>query len=380
MSGAVVDAQGAGPILVCLGTRPEVIKLAPVIAELKGRGEDVLTVTTGQHREMLDQALATFALVPDVDLELMQPGQSLAELTSRATVALDRVLEETKPRAMLVQGDTTTAFCGALAAFYRQVPVGHVEAGLRTGVMNDPFPEEGNRRLIAQVTTWHFCPTAGTAQNLLREDVPATAIHVTGNTVIDAALSVGARVGVRPPRTDGRRRVLVTLHRRESQGDAQRKISAAIAELADRGDVHVTFPVHLSPAVRSSVLPELGGHPNVTLCEPLAYEDLIAELAGAHMVLSDSGGLQEEAPAFDTPVVVLRDTTERPEGVAAGCSVLCGTDPRRIKAVATTLLDDEAAHARMAAAPNPYGDGRAAERIADVLAGARAAGWEPIAA
>jgi len=354
------------PILACVGTRPEVIKLAPVIRELKHRGESVVTVATGQHREMLQQALDTFSLVPEFDLELMRPGQSLADLTGRAVPALDRVIASIRPRAVLVQGDTTTALCGALAAFYRQVPVGHVEAGLRTGVLATPFPEEGNRRLVSQITAWHFCPTVASAANLLREGVLESSVHVTGNTVVDAALSVASRLG-RQPSEDGRRRVLVTMHRRESQGDVQRRISAAIAELARREDIHVLFPVHLSPGVRESVLPELNGHPNVTLCEPLGYEDLIAELCASHLVVSDSGGLQEEAPAFDVPVLIMRDTTERPEGVEAGCSVLCGTNPDRILALANRLLDDDVAHARMARATNPYGDGHASERIANVL-------------
>jgi UDP-N-acetylglucosamine 2-epimerase (non-hydrolysing) len=355
------------PIIVCLGTRPEAIKMAPVILELRRRGEEPLVVSTGQHREMLEQALGTFSLVPDVDLELMRPEQTLAELTARAVPALHRLIAEHAPRAVLVQGDTTTAFCGALASFYERVPVGHVEAGLRSGVLSDPFPEEANRRLVSQLATWHFCPTARSAQNLLGEGAAPASVYVTGNTVIDAALAVAVRAGDAGLRRDGRRGVLVTMHRRETQGEVQRRLSEAIARLARREDVHVVFPVHLSPAVRASVLPVLSGLPNVSLCPPLEYEALIAQLSAVDLVITDSGGLQEEAPAFDLPVLVMRETTERPEGVEAGCSILCGADPERILATANRLLDDPAVYARMAAASNPYGDGRAAERIADVL-------------
>jgi UDP-N-acetylglucosamine 2-epimerase (non-hydrolysing) len=355
------------PLLACVGTRPEVIKMAPVIHELARRGEQVHLVTTGQHREMLRQALDTFELEPDIDLELMQSGQSLAELTGRAIPALDRVIGETHPRLVLVQGDTTTALCGALAAFYQRVPVGHVEAGLRTNVPTDPFPEEANRRLIGQLATWHFCPTPLNAEHLLREAITQSSVYVTGNTVIDAALAVAARTTPAAPRADGRRRVLVTMHRRETQGETQQRISQAIAQLAWREDVHVIFPLHLSPSVRASVVPILDGHPNVTLCDPMDYEALIAQLCSVDLVITDSGGLQEEAPAFGLPVLVMRDTTERPEGVAAGCSVLCGADPDRILAHANELLDDPTVYARMAGACSPYGDGHAAKRIVDAL-------------
>lgn len=355
-----------GPILVCLGTRPEAIKLAPVVAALTRRGMPVRVVTTGQHREMLAQALAAFDLRPDVDLGLMREDQVLAQLLSRAVAALDREIAATGPSAVLVQGDTTTALAGALAAAYRQVPVGHVEAGLRTGDLASPFPEEANRRLIGPVSRWHFCATDVARGNLLREGVAADDIHVTGNTVIDAALQTRERLGPGGPR-DGRRTILVTMHRRESQGERQRQISRMLRRLADRPDVHIVFPVHLSPTVRASVLPELDAHPRVRLCDPFDYAEFIRELSGAHLVLTDSGGVQEEAPAFDVPVLVMREVTERPEGVAAGCARLCGTDPEAIFAEAEVLLDDDAAHARMAGAPNPYGDGAAAERIGDVL-------------
>jgi UDP-N-acetylglucosamine 2-epimerase (non-hydrolysing) len=344
-----------------------VIKIAPVIHELARRGEQARLVSTGQHREMLRQALDTFELEPDIDLELMQPAQSLADLTGRAIPALDRVIGEVRPRLMLVQGDTTTALSGTLAAFYQQVPVGHVEAGLRTNVPTNPFPEEANRRLIGQLASWHFCPTPLNAENLMREGIDQSSVYVTGNTVIDAALAVAARITRKAPRSDGRRRILVTMHRRESQGELQQHMCHAIAQLAERKDVHVIFPLHLSPSVRASVIPILHRHPNVTLCNPLDYEEMVAQLCSSDLVITDSGGLQEEAPAFGVPVLVMRDTTERPEGVAAGCSILCGADPERILSHAHELLDDPLVYARMANAPSPYGDGKAAERIVDAL-------------
>jgi UDP-N-acetylglucosamine 2-epimerase (non-hydrolysing) len=357
------------PIAVCFGTRPEVVKLAPVIHELRRRDLPMIAVTTGQHREMLDQMLSTFDLEPDVDLRLMSAGQTLAELTGRAIHALGEVFGRLQPSAVVVQGDTTTAFCGALAGFYHGIPVAHVEAGLRTGDMTNPFPEEANRRLIGQISRWHFTPSETARDNLLREGFNPCDIEVTGNTVIDAARWVADRHALlRRPRSGGRRRVLVTMHRRESQGDAQRAISRMLACLAQRADVEIVFPVHLSPAVRASVMPELDAHDNVTLLDPLDYEHFIAELTAADLVLTDSGGVQEEAPAFDVPVLVMRDTTERPEGVEAGCARLCGTDPQTILQHAERVLDDDVLYERMAAAPNPYGDGCAAERIVSRLA------------
>jgi UDP-N-acetylglucosamine 2-epimerase (non-hydrolysing) len=356
------------PILVCVSTRPEVIKMAPVIGELTRRGERVQLLSAGEHGELLRQALATFALEPDVELELTQPAQSLAELTARALPAFDRALDELRPQLVLVQGDTTTAFCGALAAFYRRVPVGHVEAGLRTSVPGDPFPEEANRALIGRLASWHFCATALNAENLLREAVARASVHVTGNTIIDAAFAIANRTPRVAPRADGRRGVLVTLHCRQRDGECERAIGHAIAQLAWRADVHVIFPLDPSPSVRESVVPALAGHPNVTLCEPLDYETLIAQLCSVELVLTDSGGLQEEASAFDLPVLIMRETTERPEGVAAGCSILCGAEPERILAHAHELLDDRSLYARMASARSPYGDGHAAERIVDALA------------
>jgi UDP-N-acetylglucosamine 2-epimerase (non-hydrolysing) len=359
------QSPAAKPVLVCFGTRPEVVKLARVVNALKRAGMTVVCATTGQHREMLDRTLDAFDLIPEVDLALMSANQSLGELSGRAIPALGAVIESVDPSAVLVQGDTTTAFCAALAAFYAQVPVAHVEAGLRTHSLETPFPEEGNRRLIGQLARWHFCPTELARLNLRAEGIPHGSAWVTGNTGIDAARWTARRLRlVRAPRAGARREVLVTMHRRESQGEPQRAISRMLAHLADRGDVHLTFPVHLSPAVRASVLPELADHANVTLCDPLGYDEFIRALATADLALTDSGGVQEEAPTFGVPVVVMRDTTERPEGVDAGCAVLGGTDPDRILQAATRVLDDDDLHARMSAAPNPYGDGHAASRIA----------------
>lgn len=359
----------SAPVLVAFGTRPEVVKLAPVVHELRSRGLPVACATTGQHRQMLDQMLGAFGLEPEIDLALMQPGQSLASLTGKAVPALAGAIAEVAPCAVLVQGDTTTAMCGALAAFYAGVPVGHVEAGLRTRRLDSPFPEEANRQIVGRLARWHFCPTPGAREHLRAEAVDPAGIEVTGNTVVDAARWMAAQLGaVRAVRPDGRRTVLVTLHRRESQGERQRHLARVVRRLADRDDVHVLFPVHRSPAVREAVLPELDGHPHVTLSAPLGYPQFIAALASADLVLTDSGGVQEEAPAFGVPVLVLRETTERPEGVDAGCALLCGTDPEVVLRHATRVLDDAALHARMAAAPNPYGDGHAARRIADRLA------------
>jgi UDP-N-acetylglucosamine 2-epimerase (non-hydrolysing) len=358
------DVAGGSAVLVCFGTRPEVVKLAPVIHELRRQGQAVLTLSTGQHREMLDQMLRAFDIEADTDLDVMRPGQTLGDLTGRMVPALARAIELVRPSAVLVQGDTTTAMCAALAAFYADVPIGHVEAGLRTHDLGDPFPEEGNRRVIAQLADWHYSPTELGRANLRREGISDDSICVTGNTGIDAALWTAHQLGIsRTRRPDGRRRILVTMHRRESQGATQRQISRMLVRLANRRDVHVVFPVHWSPAVRASVLPELERHPNVTLCDPLGYHEFIRALASADLVLTDSGGIQEEAPTFDVPVLVMRETTERPEGVSAGCARLCGVDPERIFREATLVLDDPDVRRRMAATPNPYGDGHAAERV-----------------
>ena len=364
----------AAEVMVCLGTRPEVIKLAPVIKLLEADDRlGVTTVSTGQHREMLEPMLETFGIDPDVDLGLMRAGQGLAALTARAVAALEEIMLEQKPEAVLVQGDTTTAFCAALAAFYAQVPVGHVEAGLRTGDRYRPFPEEMNRRLIASLATWHFCPTAVSAANLAREGVSPASVEVTGNTVVDSLHMVlrrladgSARATVPPKRA--RQRVLVTLHRRETQGERQRRLCRMLAQIADRRDLEVVLPIHLSPAVSRSVRGELRGHANVHLLPPADYVSFIELMRTSDLVLTDSGGVQEEASALGVPVLVMRDATDRPEGVSAGCAVLAGTDPARVGFHLSTMLDDPGARRRAANAPNPYGDGRAAERIVSWMA------------
>lgn len=359
--------------MVCFGTRPEVVKLAPVIRCLAAEPRlGLFTVTTGQHREMLDQMLDTFAITPDLDLGLMRPRQGLGELAARAIGELSKVIDKHRPSAVLVQGDTTTAFCAALVAFYADVPVGHVEAGLRTHDRHNPFPEEINRRLVAPLARWHFCPTKRSAANLLAERVPVADIFLTGNTVVDA-LRQTADASLAPaehsllPAKRAPRRILVTLHRRETQGATQQALCRMLADIAGRSDVEIVFPVHLSPAVRASVFAELGDRPNVHLIDPLPYRPFVHLLRSADIIVTDSGGIQEEAPSFGVPVLVMRETTERPEGVEAGCARLSGTEPAGVGADIQTLLDDPHAYRVMAQAANPYGDGHAAERIVSQL-------------
>jgi UDP-N-acetylglucosamine 2-epimerase (non-hydrolysing) len=356
--------------VACFGTRPEVVKLAPVVARLREGGRiRVVTVTTAQHRQLLDQTLAAFDMTPDVDLALMEPDQALTSLSGHAIATLGETFAELRPDAAIVQGDTTTAFCAAFAAFLSLIPVAHVEAGLRTYDPMRPFPEEINRRLVTAVSRWNFCPTVDAADNLRREGVDPESIEVTGNTAIDAMHAVLAATEgkVHAPRRAARHRVLVTLHRRETQGDAQRALCAMLARVAQRPDVEIVFPVHLSPAVRASVDAELSGSPNVHLLEPLGYAEFLAAMRSSDIVVTDSGGIQEEAPSLDLPVLVMRDATERLEGVRSGCTRLVGTEPAGVEAAIAQLLDDPEEHARMASSPNPYGDGRAAERIATRL-------------
>jgi len=362
-------AQPVVQVMACLGTRPEAIKMAPVIARLRCVPEfDILTVVTGQHRELLDQTLETFAIRPDIDLGLMKSGQDLTELAARATMALGAVMGRHRPDTVLVQGDTTTAFAGALAAAYRQIPVGHVEAGLRTSRLNSPFPEEINRRLISPLARWHFCPTERSACNLRAEGVGDAAIDVTGNTVIDALLHIAGRpldrrhAALVPART-APRRILVTMHRRETQGDAQRDLCRMLRRIASRPDVDVVIPVHPNPAVRRIVTAELGTAPGVHLIPPLPYPAFVHAMRDAYLIVTDSGGVQEEAPSLGVPVLVMRDTTERQEGVDAGCVRLSGADPLSVEQDITTLLDDPIAREIMVTARNPYGDGTAADRI-----------------
>lgn len=356
-------------ILVVFGTRPEAIKMAPVVLALKKAPHfECRVAVTAQHREMLDQVLDLFGIVPDHDLDIMRDRQSLFDITTRALGGLRRVLDLEKPDMVLVHGDTTTTFCGALTAFYRRIPVGHVEAGLRTRNKFSPFPEEMNRHLTGVLADLHFAPTARARDNLLREGVAGDAILVTGNTVIDALLATVAALGPDPEPAPPGRTLLVTTHRRENLGAPLREVYRALAALVRRyPDVRVVFPVHRNPAVREAVQAILGGLPRVTLTEPMPYLDFVRELRRCHMVLTDSGGLQEEAPSLGKPVLVLRGTTERPEAVEAGTVRLVGTAYDAVYGAAAELLDDEAAYRRMAEAVNPYGDGRAAGRIVAAL-------------
>jgi len=365
-------------ILVVFGTRPEAIKLFPVIAALRAApGLEPVVLVTGQHREMLDQVLEIAGLVPDHDLALMQPGQSLDQISARLLTGIGAVLDVEQPDMVIVQGDTATAMCGALAAYYRKIPVGHVEAGLRSGNIYHPWPEEVNRKIIGSFADLHFAPTETAANALRREAVAESRIFVTGNTVVDALQWVTqqladdpGRAGVMAPveaRFAGKRIIGVTTHRRENFGSGMDDIAAAIRTLAAREDVAIVFPVHLNPAVRAAMLPILGDLPNVALLEPLDYINFTRLLQVADLMLTDSGGVQEEAPALGKPVLVMRDTTERPEGVVAGTARLVGTDRATIIAEASRLLDDPAAYAAMAQAHNPFGDGQSAGRIADII-------------
>ncbi len=362
-------------VLTVFGTRPEAIKMAPVIHQLEQDSRFTpQVVVTGQHREMLDQVLDLFDIAPDLDLAIMGNRQTLTEVTTRALDGLTGAIEQLQPDLVVVQGDTTTTLCGALAAFYARLPVAHLEAGLRTGDVTAPYPEEMNRRLTSQLASLHLAPTETSRRNLLAEGVDPETVLVTGNTVIDALHQVLRRpLAYGDPAlhridTDPRRVVVVTAHRRESWGDGMTRIAAAVAELATDPDLLVVFPLHRNPAVRSCFEPALSPLPNVVLCEPLPYAGLVKLLDRCTLVVTDSGGIQEEAPGLGKPVLVLRDTTERPEGVAAGTARLVGTDERRIVTEVRRLLDDPAAYAAMAGAVNPYGDGRAARRSVDAFA------------
>jgi len=365
-------------ILVILGTRPEAIKLAPVIRELRRLPRTFQTIicNTAQHREMLDPLLALFDVRPDYDLNIMRPGQKLAQITVNGLRGLDRVIARETPDAILVQGDTTTALCGALAGFYHKVLIGHVEAGLRTSDKYAPFPEEINRRLISQLTDYHFAPTEKAREALLKEGVPENRIFVTGNTVIDALLWVRKKnERNRPKLPDGlseairrRRLVLVTGHRRESFGKGFKNICLAILEVADRfRDVVFVYPVHLNPNVRGPVYSILGRHPQIRLVEPLDYAPFVWLMAKSTLILTDSGGVQEEGPTLGKPVLVMRETTERPEGLAAGNARLVGVEKRKIVENLIELLINASLRKAMSSAQNPYGDGHAAKRIVRAL-------------
>ena len=363
-------------IMVVYGTRPEAIKLAPVIRAMRACALLTPVVTlTGQHQAMVDQVNRMFGVRPDHNLDVIRPGQPLDALTSRVLQRLTQTLREERPDAVVVQGDTTSAFAGALAAFYQHIPVIHVEAGLRTGDIYSPFPEEANRRLTSEIATLHLAPTAISKDNLLREGILAENILVTGNTGIDALLWA---VGQRAPYDNQALEavdaseapvLLVTTHRRESWGPRMQGVANAVARLARTyPDLVVVLPVHPNPVVREALLPQLRGHANVMIVEPMSYGPFARLLRRSTIVLSDSGGVQEEAPSLGKPVLVLRDTTERPEGVAAGTARLVGTDPDRIYAEVDQLLTDAQAYRAMANAVNPYGDGRAAERTAGAIA------------
>lgn len=359
-------------VMTVFGTRPEAIKMCPLVLEMQKYSDSIepIVAVTAQHREMLDQVLELFKIKPDYDLNIMTAGQTLYDVTTRALMGLKDVMEQAKPDIVLVHGDTTTTFAGALAAFYAQIPVGHVEAGLRTGDKYSPYPEEMNRKLTGAMTDMHFAPTATSKENLLKENVAAENIYVTGNTVIDAL-----KVTVKDDYafadeefnkvfSSGHRLILMTTHRRENLGEPMRHVYKALKTVLEtHPDVEAIFPVHKNPKVREIVQEELGGLERVHLIEPMDYEPFANLMAKVDIVLTDSGGIQEEAPSLGKPVLVLRDTTERPEAVAAGTVKLVGTAYEDILHETNMLLDDEAYYRQMAEAANPYGDGKACQRI-----------------
>lgn len=357
-------------IICVVGTRPEAIKMSPVILALKDcPGIECRVLATAQHRHMLDQVLEVFGIKPDIDLDIMRPNQALTTLTARLLLDLDEVLLIEKPDVVLAQGDTTSVMTIALACFYHRIPFGHVEAGLRTWDMSNPFPEEMNRVMAGRLARWHFAPTESSRQNLLREGVQDSEITVTGNTVIDALHSAGQtepELGIELDET--KRLILVTAHRRENFGEPLKEICKAVLTLVERNeDVQVLFPVHPNPNVQAVVYEILGGHSHVILCEPLSYLPFVAAMRRAYLILSDSGGVQEEAPALGKPVLVLRSETERPEAVQAGAVKLVGSDFHTIVEEAQLLLSDQSAYQKMAQGISPYGDGLAAARIVKVL-------------
>jgi UDP-N-acetylglucosamine 2-epimerase (non-hydrolysing) len=363
-------------VAVIFGTRPEAIKLAPLVNRLKAQPKrfNPVTIVTAQHREMLDQVLELFSVKPDYDLDIIKPRQTLAQIAANAMTGLDSILEQEKPDFVVVQGDTSTTFIGALAAFYHKIAVAHVEAGLRTRQKYYPFPEEINRHLTTVLSDAHFAPTDESKQNLLDEGIPPEKIWVTGNTVIDALQDVlrwNKNCGHPVLKRMGEeklRMLFVTSHRRENQGAPQEQICTALLDLVERfKDILVVFPVHLSPAVRDVVLPRLQRHDRIVLLDPIDYFETVQFMQASHLVLTDSGGIQEEAPALGKPVLVLRDVTERPEGIAAGTVRLVGTDTDNIVRVVSSLLSDPGAYRKMSEAVNPYGDGLASERILQAL-------------
>jgi UDP-N-acetylglucosamine 2-epimerase (non-hydrolysing) len=363
--------------IACIfGTRPEAIKLAPLIRRLADAPARFtpITIVTAQHREMLDQVLELFSIRPDYDLQIIQPRQSLAQITAKAIVGLDSILAEIKPDFVVVQGDTSTTFVGALAAFYNQIPVAHIEAGLRTRKKYYPFPEEINRHLTTVVSDAHFAPTLESKQNLLDEGIAPETVWVTGNTVVDALKDVLSwnrncpHPILQKIAREKLRMILVTSHRRENQGKPQEQICSALLDLVQRfKDILIVFPVHLSPAVRDTIFPLLQKHDRIALLDPIDYFETIHFMQASYLLLTDSGGIQEEAPALGKPVLVLREETERPEGIAAGTVRLVGTNTLNIVNAVSELLSDEGVYRKMAEAVNPYGDGLASERILQAL-------------
>lgn len=367
-------------VLTVFGTRPEAIKMAPLVHALASAdGIESKVCVTAQHREMLDQVLALFEIKPDYDLNIMKPGQSLSQITSTILQGMEPVLADFRPDIVLVHGDTSTTLAASLAAFYARIKVGHVEAGLRTGNLYSPWPEEANRKITGALAEWHFAPTETSSQNLAKENVPASQVIITGNTVIDALLWVKTKLDSTPKFAeqfsqqfafldDGKRMILVTGHRRESFGNGFENICSALAQLAAAyPDVQIVYPVHLNPNVREPVNRILSGVDNVHLIEPQDYLPFVYLMDKAHIILTDSGGIQEEAPSLGKPVLVMRDTTERPEAVAAGTVKLVGTNKEHIIQTVKQLLDDQQAYLSMSKAHNPYGDGKACQRIVEII-------------
>ncbi|WP_313400924.1 UDP-N-acetylglucosamine 2-epimerase (non-hydrolyzing) [Stenotrophomonas sp.] len=367
-------------VMVVFGTRPEAIKMAPLVTALKQRPElETIVAVTAQHRQMLDQVLELFEISPDEDLNVMQPGQTLSGLTSRIVQGMEQVIAKHKPDIVLVHGDTTTTFATSLAAFYQRTAIGHVEAGLRTGNLYSPWPEEANRKLTGVLANLHFAPTQKSADNLRAENVDPEKIHVTGNTVIDALLAVVEKIKTNPsletelaarfPFLDASKRlILVTGHRRENFGDGFEQICHALKDIAARGDTQVVYPVHLNPNVQEPVKRILGDQPAVHLIDPQDYLPFVYLMSRASVIVTDSGGIQEEAPSLGKPVLVMRDTTERPEAIDAGTVRLVGTSSSRISEEVSKLLNSNDVYELMSRAHNPYGDGHASKRIAEIVA------------
>lgn len=358
-------------VMTVFGTRPEAIKMAPLVKELKSRKEiECIVCVTAQHRQMLDQVLEVFEIKPDYDLDIMKQGQTLSDITSRVIYGLEKVIKEVEPNIVLVHGDTTTTFAGALAAFYNQVDIGHVEAGLRTWKKYSPYPEEMNRQMVGVMADMHFAPTENSKNSLLKENKPADKIYVTGNTAIDA-LSTTVKKDYSHPIFDwieNDRLILVTAHRRENLGEPMRGMFKAIKRITDEfNDVKVVYPVHLNPKVRSVAKEVLGDNSKVKLIEPLEVIDFHNFIAKSYLILTDSGGIQEEAPSLGKPVLVLRDTTERPEGIEAGTLKLAGTNENTIYKLTKELLINKEEYSKMAHSVNPYGDGKASKRIVDAI-------------